>query len=51
MFDNWFKSWEDEVFKYEKVKKNIKKILEKVSQFNRDAWHDITKNFKWDDDK
>lgn len=49
MWDNFFKDWNDDFFKYEKVKKKTEKFMGKVYSFYRDACNDVAKFFKWDD--
>ena len=47
MFNNW---WSDfDPLNYEKVKKNVQQINEKVLNFWRDFYNDIFKNIKKDE--
>jgi tetrahydromethanopterin S-methyltransferase subunit G len=47
MFNNW---WNDfDPLNYEKVKKNVQQINEKVLNFWRDFYNDIFKNIKKDE--
>jgi hypothetical protein len=47
MFDNWLKSWED-LFTYDKWKKDIVKWNKKTMQFWKDAYQDLTSKKKDD---
>ena len=49
MFDNWFKSWEEDMWSYKKVKQNINNYNQKVIGFWKDFYNDIFSNIKRED--
>ena len=48
MFDNWFKSWEEDMWSYKKVKQNINNYNQKVINFWKDFYNDVFNNIKKD---
>lgn len=46
MFDNWFKSWDEDMWSYKKIKQNINNFNQKVINFWKDFYNDVYNNIK-----